>query len=647
MKRALTILCSLFLGSIICCGQESPADTLSPSAVIASALRSATPVQFLEGRSLERLSNNTVADALRYFSGIQIKDYGGIGGLKTVNVRSLGAQHVGIFYDGIKITNAQNGQVDLGRYSLDNLEQIAVYNGQKSEALQSASDYASASSVYLRTRRPSFDSRDWNLSARLKYGSFSSLNTSLRYERKLRRAVMAAEAMFLDTKGDYPFTIRTEYEDTCGRRFNGDIRAARAEFVLFSDILGGEFQTHVYAYGSERGLPGPVVRRLSEQYATHDRQKDENFFAQASYTRKFGKLSFRANGKGAYDYLRYDSPTSGYEVHNHYHQKDLYGSASLAYFPWEWLSANIALDERWSDLNCDVPYYNYVQRFDTRAAAALSASLEGFTANISLLYTHIQDVTRGGKDPLERLTPTVVLGWRKGAVALRAFWKSIFREPTLNDMYYSLIGNAELKPEYTRQLDFGADIRLAASESFSSKLSFDIYANRITDKIVAMPARSQFRWSMVNYGSVRGLGLDSSLNSSLRSGEFELTSLLTFSYEKASDVSDPDSHYYGGQLPYTPFVSGSAVTGISRGEYHLNLSYIYTGARYRASDNAPENRMEPWTSIDMSISKEFTLKHCTMEAGLDLNNILNQQYEVVTRYPMPGFNIMGKTIFKF
>ena len=80
----------------------------------------------------------SVADAIRYFSGIQIKDYGGIGGLKTVNIRSMGTQHVGVFYDGIQLGNTQNGQIDLGRFSMDNMEAISVYNGQKSNTFQSA-----------------------------------------------------------------------------------------------------------------------------------------------------------------------------------------------------------------------------------------------------------------------------------------------------------------------------------------------------------------------------------------------------------------------------------------------------------------------------------------------------------------------------
>ena len=114
------------------------------------------PVQVLSGEELKNLSVYSVADAVRYFSGVQVKDYGGIGGLKTVNIRSMGSHHVGVFYDGIELGNAQNGVIDLGRFSLDNMEMISMYNGQKSAIFQPAKDYASASAIYMTTRNPYF-----------------------------------------------------------------------------------------------------------------------------------------------------------------------------------------------------------------------------------------------------------------------------------------------------------------------------------------------------------------------------------------------------------------------------------------------------------------------------------------------------------
>ena len=89
------------------------------------------PSQTLSGEQLQGLNSHSVADAIRYFAGVQLKDYGGVGGVKTLDIRSMGTNHMGIFYDGIQLGNAQNGQIDLGRYSLDNIESITLYNGQK------------------------------------------------------------------------------------------------------------------------------------------------------------------------------------------------------------------------------------------------------------------------------------------------------------------------------------------------------------------------------------------------------------------------------------------------------------------------------------------------------------------------------------
>lgn len=111
-------------------------------------------VQELSGMELKALSSTSIADALKYFAGVQIKDYGGLGGMKTLNVRSLGAQHVGVYIDGIRITNAQNGTVDLGKFSLSTLESVSLYNANKLDQIQAPSEYASGATVYLRTAAP-------------------------------------------------------------------------------------------------------------------------------------------------------------------------------------------------------------------------------------------------------------------------------------------------------------------------------------------------------------------------------------------------------------------------------------------------------------------------------------------------------------
>ena len=109
---------------------------ISEVTVYGHSMGEMVPAQHLTGERLRSLSSFSVADAIRYFSGVQIKDYGGVGGLKTIDVRSMGTNHMGIFYDGLPLGNAQNGQIDLGRFSMDNIEEISLYNGQKSDIFQ-------------------------------------------------------------------------------------------------------------------------------------------------------------------------------------------------------------------------------------------------------------------------------------------------------------------------------------------------------------------------------------------------------------------------------------------------------------------------------------------------------------------------------
>ena len=177
------ILCLMAVWPVGLFGSE-PADTLGHrlQEVTVTAQRKVAdviPVQTLSGEELQRLSSNSVADALRYFSGVQVKDYGGVGGLKTVNVRSMGTNHTGVVYDGVELGNAQNGQIDLGQFSLDNIASISLYNGQKSAILQPAKDFGSAGTIYMQTRVPHFaDGETYHARAAVRAGSFDLLNPS-------------------------------------------------------------------------------------------------------------------------------------------------------------------------------------------------------------------------------------------------------------------------------------------------------------------------------------------------------------------------------------------------------------------------------------------------------------------------------------
>ena len=597
-------------------------------------------VQKLSGGELQSLSTTSIADALKYFAGVQIKDYGGLGGLKTINVRSLGAQHVGVYIDGIRITNAQNGTVDLGKFSLSTLESVSLYNANKLDNCQSASEYASGATVYMQTRRPRKDS----LTVMGRIASFHTYSgkANVQFSRNDWSGFLDLE--YLNSKGDYPFRYKSQYEDTVGTRRNSDIRYLRAEGALFN----GGFSSHLYFYDSERGCPGGIVRRLSDKYTNVGREWDRDMFVQASYTREFAKRHrFKVNSKYSNEYLRYctDYPENQNtaKVNNHYRQNDIYASLSYCYMPIEWLSVNTGYDARMSWLSADLKHFSSIRRLDQKAVVAVQANYKDLQLSASMLYQHYKDHTKlkvGAADPLQRITPSISVGYTLYGVTLRGWYKKIFRAPTLNDLYYTQVGNRNLKPEYTKQLNIGMEYHYN-SRQWKAAIQADVYQNKIENRIVCIPLKGTYTWSMMNYGETfcRGLNATASANFAPRDWNFSLLTSLT--WQRDLNRTDPKNEdTYNKPICYSPTIS-YGITGIVAWKtLSLTLSDLHVSSRMWAYAD-PRDILEPYNNIDLKLSYTWRNYGFTLE----VNDLLDVQYEHIPRYPMVGRNYKATLTF--
>lgn len=620
------------------------------------------PVQQLSGKELQRLNSHNIADALRYFSGIQIKDYGGVGGLKTVNIRSMGTNHVGVFYDGIELGNAQNGTVDLGRFSLDNMESVTLYNGQKSAIFQPAKDFGSAGTIYLQSRTPQFKGeKRHNVKAAFKTGSFGLVNPSFLWEHRLSQNVSSSlSAEYMYTTGKYKFTYRVKNGyDTTAVRQNGDVNAVRIEGGLFGKFKGGYWRMKGYFYRSERGYPGAIVRN---KFTHEDRQWDTNTFFQGSMKKDFSPCySLLLNVKYAYDYLHYLADPNRDEslmyTNNHYYQHEVYTSTAnrITLFPW-W-SLNFSADYQFNLLNADLKDFAYPRRHSFLFAGATAFDFNKLKMQASLLSTVVHDevtqINSQAAGNKVEWTPTAILSYRPFYPIdfnLRAFYKRIFRMPTLNDLYYTFIGNTDLEPEYTNQYNIGFTYSKDFTHTWLKRIEIqtDFYYNEVENKIIATPTSNFFRWTMINLGKVEIRGVDVAVQTEWQLGrELFLNGRVNYTYQKAQDFTNPEDEFYGGQIPYIPWHSGSANLNASFRRWEANYSFIYTGERYSSSANIPVNYQLPWYTSDCSIAYRHPLRKGNLKATLEVNNLLNQQYEVVACYPMPGINFRAIIKYSF
>ena len=629
------------------------------------------PVQKLEGTRLQALSTYSVADAMRYFSGVQIKDYGGVAGMKTVDVRSMGTHHLGVFYDGIEVGNAQNGTVDLGKFSMENIDEIALYNGQKSEIFQSAKDFGSAGTLYIKTRRPKFvNGKNYHVVATMKAGTFGLANPSVLYEQKITETIHSSfNAEYTYSTGRYHFRIHKQYPDgtvawdTTGIRQNGDIQAIRAEAGLFGYLPDGKWHVKGYFYNSERGIPRAIIRNV---WTCSQRQWDQNAFVQGNFTKAFSKhYDFAVSAKYSNDYIRYLNPdTTLMYVDNTFYQQEVYISLVNRYRVFDWWDIALSADYQFNYLKANMQEVVKPRRHTEMVALATSFNYKWIRAQASVLGTFVQDqLERSGHQNTNaaedryRFTPAVFFSyqpWLKEQLYLRAFYKHIFRMPTFNDLYYTDIGNIALKPEKAVQYDGGIEYN-KTFRNVNNQLSTvnlhvkaDGYFNQIHDKIIAVPkGNSQYRWMMMNLGyvEIRGMDLNVGLDFAF-SHDVTLSIAGTYTYQKAQDFTDStDSITYGGQISYIPWHSCSAYGTLAWRGWSLHYSFIYVGERYHNSANIPANYEQPWYTHDLSLNKLWKFNNWQMSTAVEVNNMLNQQYNVILNYPMPGIN--GKVILKF
>ncbi|MDT3401849.1 TonB-dependent receptor plug domain-containing protein [Mucilaginibacter terrae] len=615
---------------------------------------SPTPSQILKGAALERLNSLSVADAIRYFSGAQLKDYGGVGGLKTVDIRSLGSSQTAVFYDGIQLGNAQNGQVDLSKLSMDNIGGIELYNAQKSTIFQPARGLASGSSIYLNTREPTFLPGKSNLlKASFRGGSMGLINPSALWQHQISNSVYSSVSTeYTRSNGRYKFRYTNGVYDTTAIRNNGDIDALRVEAGLNGRLAdSSSWSVKAYLYNSERGLPGAIIEN---RFDYNQREWDRNIFVQSRYEMRGKVYSLMLNAKYANDYMRYLNPdivtTEGFS-NSRYHQHEVYISAANRLKINSFWSVVLSADYQRNTMQSNIFRFSYPTRNLLLSALATQLKWSRLNVQANILGTFVKESTELYQSANNRTkyTPAVMGSWQPFASPdfhVRGFYKSIYRLPTFNELYYTFVGQANLRPEYSRQLDAGITYQRFLTGKLLRHISIqtDAYYNRVNDKIIAVPSLNLQRWRMENVSRVNIKGLETNIQSGWYFNQKVLLNAgVSYTYQQAIDATD--GSLKNQQIPYVPVHSGSVLAGIQWQKFAFNYSFIYTGDRYNQKANIPENYVQPWYTHDVSASWNTPWQQHQLKLGIDINNLFNQYYDVITNFPMPGHYYRFKLSF--
>ena len=550
-----------------------------------------------------------ISGELHQIPGLQLGDYGGFAGLKTVSLRGMGSPHTAVYVDGVRVGNVQSGQGDLGMLDIENFSSAVV-------------DYAQ-NSISFNTARPEFKNGSVTGKAGINIGSFGTYLPSVRVDFRLSdKVALSANAAGVISKGDFTYGEN-------GVRTNNDISQIRGGLNLFGSMDRGEYHVKAFYNTSERGTPGSV------SWPSEDRQKDMNAYVQGVVRKQFSQLyTLKASAKAGYDNIYYTSSWGDSE----YGQTELQLNTAHLFRINNWWNVSLAADIQWDNLNST----NYqASRLTAISALTTSFRFERLSLNVAAEYAGYFD-----KDQLTRHAISPSMDFRLNIIDgldLVGFARRTYRVPMFNELYYVGYGNPDLLPEDAWLTDLGLDFYRQLSAEWGVKAKVDGFYNYLTNKITSAPTEEDPNiWLPFNIGKVRSAGFDLVAGTEYKSGDWSMSFDARYSYQSAVDVT-PDSYSYGQQIAYLAKHTVTADLKAGWKGYVLNPRWVLKSGR---SDSY--GALANWNTLDVSLSKCFAIgKSLSVNVYLSAKNLFNNEYELVSGYPMPGRSFIGGIQFGF
>ena len=616
--------------------------TVSSSTV--PKLQTITPSQTISANEFSHYDAQNVADAIRDFAGVIIKDYGGIGGLKTVSVRGLGANQTAVLYDGVEISDAENGQIDLSKFNLTNVQEITLYNGQPATICMPARSFASASVLSIKTIKPTLTLlKPYQVTAGVNVGSFGLINPYLQWQQRLSdHWSYIINSYTENADGDYKYMINNGNSTAQQTRIGSNVAVQQADGALYwTKNDSNKFNLHINFYNSSQGLPGAVILYTPPPFGQHEWNRD--VFLQAGYERIWeSSLHLLLNTKLSQDYLRYLDPHFDSEagrLDQNYTQHELYQSAAISYHiitNWE---VSYSTDFSLNNIDANLTNFHYPTRITLLNVLATNYTIGKVVLQGSLLNTNITETVRSGATiPNSNVfSPTVMALFKPFTdpnLQVRAFYKRIFRNPTFAELYYGVVTNTDLKPEFGNEYDLGFTYNKSLTGLFDYvAFTTDAYYNNVTNKIVFNPGFDGAR----NFGKVDIEGLDASLKTQANIvAGYKLSLAVNYSYQSALNVTDPASSTYLNQLPYIPKNSLAFNAGISKSHIGFYYNQILSSSRYYNNNNLPDDYLPPYSISTASVVYKNSIQKFPFMASFGVDNLYNKSYVVVQSNPMPG-----------
>jgi len=564
------------------------------------------------------LSNSAAAgqdlgQVLANQNGVDISSSGYPGSLTTARVRGGSSSQSLVSIDDVPLNSAQSGVFDLSLFNPGLFTVIETVKGGSSSVFG-----ANAAAGYMNLVLPGMPE-----SSALEYGSLTgsygrNRNTARIDGRLTKNFGMSLLLLYDTAKNDFPY----EYSGSNYTRQNSAFANAHAAVSLFWS--GASWKSTFDAIYSHKAIGVPGMLPAFQNDKAFEKDDDavmilKNVFYVPLYTEV--TASWFHYSLLYDDVLAFPTPERSVQLNDQFFCQALQ-MADLRGF-----SLSYGLEGRWNLVDSsDIgdksrllgSQFLSVQRalFDKRMKLAARYRLE-----YSSIYGPVLDYNAG-------FNVKIPAGF-----LVRLNYGTAFREPTFNELYWSIpmwmIGaNPDLKPERSRNLDFGVENRFFKFAEIKVSGFFNNF-----DNLIVSSTNGNGGWYIPrNLSKAVFYGVEAALE--LTFGEFLAVSA---GYTKLYAVNRAAGVNMNKFIPYQPFDRLNLRLSAKYRIASLTANYRYTGAGFTTPDNidSPDFMTKPVSSLDLSVAVK--VRHVT--ASIAALNVLK-----TFNFSNYGEPMMGRTI---
>jgi len=634
--KKIIIISLLFLYPLFC--EEDSTRVYKLADVVVTGTRNpvaveklSSTVQIADSMLIAQSNGNSVADVLQSLSGVTLRNYGGNAALQSISIRGMGPDYSLILVNGQRFSTFQINTVDVGIFSLLDVDRIEVAAGGNS-SLYGAD--AVGGVVNIITKKPnagtmgsisssvgSFGMNGIQLSVSSGDGQLSVL-ASLRKERgsnkyNFQYSDGVSKKILERTGADY---LLNNYSITVRRMF--DTIAVSTLTLRYSN--------------ADRGQPDAVTSIYQSNAA---RVNDKDFFVNMATELKLSNEWIISLPISFYNkYQTYRNPNL---VTNGLPLSSFYKNNNFSFAPLFRFSIS--------------PEHTLVTGSDVTIASISSneiiksrrEQMSGFISSQHTFYMPFEIILFPSarydtfSDTEGELSPKIGINigvLDQPSLRLRSSYGKNYRVPTFNDLYWINGGNPLLKPERSNNFDVGI-IAGISDELFDANIELNYFTIDARNKIVWQPIAGNL-WSPKNLQPVSSKGIELSAKTNI------LKNILMVHFHYNFVEAIKTSRDYPGDgtqnkiLTFVPQETSTLIVGSSFQGISVNIIYSFTGYRYQTADNNPRFILPTFDKVDLNLSYNFKVSSMSIRFKAEANNIFNTDYQMISGYPTPLKNYM-------